>query len=296
MKLQLPGIALVALAATVVGCGSNGPETRLRIAVDDGLGARAYELRCDPAGGTAPHPERICDALRRHGNLLVGGPGIGHSCPGPEGTSVAGKYRGYRIHASFSNCAWIPGQGDAGARWFHLLEGGARTNPSSTARAASAPPRESPEEVVLRHKLTRRAERLRLHVAQLARERRAAIKSGKLHVVEGQKPDALTLAILRGFAVGVGLPHGPFPVESRVYSTRRRKAEALIGGAIVDSNPQVYLIVLRFDYADYTGTDHRAPGAMTITLDAKSLRNTDWGVRGKLPDLASLGPATALPL
>ena len=115
----------------------------------------------------------------------------------------------------------------------------------------------------------------RNHAARSTAHRRT--RSGE-SAPGGRNARCLTLRIFRNFAKQTGLPDGPFPVEARVYSNRRR-----------------YLLVLRFDYLDYRGIKHRASGGMTFGLSSRNLRTSSWSV-GTLPSLAGLGPGTPLPL
>ena len=89
------------------------------------LGSFGYELRCDPAGGTVPHPARICAAIMRHPALLYSFPGPGHSCPaGAPTVSIAGRWNGKPLHSRFSVCTG--GQEQQAGAWAGLL-------PSTTA-------------------------------------------------------------------------------------------------------------------------------------------------------------------
>jgi hypothetical protein len=58
-------------AVALGGCGNQEPNTALTIRVENGLGGRTYELRCDPPGGSAPQPERLCAALADHPQDLL---------------------------------------------------------------------------------------------------------------------------------------------------------------------------------------------------------------------------------
>jgi hypothetical protein len=89
------------------------------------LGSFGYELRCDPAGGTVPHPARICAAIARRPALLYSFPGPDHSCPGGAPTvSIAGSWDGKPLRSTFSVCTG--GQESQAAEWAALL-------PSTTA-------------------------------------------------------------------------------------------------------------------------------------------------------------------
>jgi hypothetical protein len=118
-----------ALGAAVVlvliaGCGGHSTKTRLTIQ----QGQIAYDLRCDPPGGSVADPAAICRALSREPELLVDGPGIEHGCPEQPAervVGVRGLYRGYPVRAVFTGttCGWVPGQSGALAEWTFLLHG-----------------------------------------------------------------------------------------------------------------------------------------------------------------------------
>jgi len=104
------------------------------------LGSFGYELRCDPAGGTVPHPARICAVIVRHPALLYSFPGPGHSCPpGGPTVSIAGNWNGKPLHSTFSVCTG--GQEQQAGAWGGLLPSAARSARPAHAgavRAASA--------------------------------------------------------------------------------------------------------------------------------------------------------------
>ena len=189
---------------------------------------------------------------------------------------VTGLYRGHSVNAFFGSCAWVPGQGNAQEEWRRLLQDASKAAPT-TVSFRSVPEHKPSGWLVRRRKLLRRETRLRTEITRLLRQRTAALVAGRLQPLPG-KPDALTLHILQDLARETGLPDGPFPTEARVYSNRLR-----------------YLLVLRFDYVDYTGITHHAPGGMTFDLSPKSLRTSTWSV-GTLPSLAGFAPGTTLPL
>jgi len=79
-----------------------------------------FSLRCDPAGGTVPHPAHICAAIRRDPALLYSFPGPDHSCPFGEPTiSVTGTWQHRRLHSTFSVCTG--GQEQSAGEWSALL-------------------------------------------------------------------------------------------------------------------------------------------------------------------------------
>lgn len=287
-----PAALAIATACAASSCGGHGASTRLRATVWDGQRGRASSLRCDPAGGTAPHPQLTCAALRQHPNLLVGGPGLDHSCPSAQAVRVRGIYRGYRIDASFSPCVWVPGQGGRGPRWGELLAG------ATGGEAVGDPftsPRLSKAERVRRRARLARLPRLSTDERQLHQARATQVANGTPDVVPGQKPNALALAYMRDLARGVGLPDGPYPASAHIYSTMLRRAERLFGFATPRRNTPVYVLVLSFDYRDYTGRRQANGGAIYSILDAATLDGGDGGGLGT-SGFRGLGPSIALPL
>ncbi len=72
--------AQVAPRPRLPGTGRGAGDVRV-VELGTMLGSSGYELRCGPAGGTVPHPARICAAITRDPALLYSFPGPGHSCP-----------------------------------------------------------------------------------------------------------------------------------------------------------------------------------------------------------------------
>jgi len=102
------------------------------------LGSFVFWLRCDPSGGTVPHPARTCAAIRAHPALLYSFPGPGHSCPsGVPAVSLAGMWNHRPLRSSFSVCTG--GQEQEAGDWAALLGVSTRAaSPSSpTARTFS---------------------------------------------------------------------------------------------------------------------------------------------------------------
>jgi hypothetical protein len=84
------------------------------------LGSFGYELRCGPAGGTVPHPARICATIVRRPALLYSFPGPDHSCPAfAPAVSIAGSWNGKALHSTFSVCTG--GQEQQAGTWAGLL-------------------------------------------------------------------------------------------------------------------------------------------------------------------------------
>ena len=81
--------------------------TELSIVVTDGSGERqAWNLICDPAGGTHPDPESACAALLAHGALALPAVRKDVACTdiygGPEKATISGTFQGERVLSSFS--------------------------------------------------------------------------------------------------------------------------------------------------------------------------------------------------
>lgn len=286
----VPAFLALAIALLAASCGEHRPGTRLRLSVWDGQRGRAYELRCDPARGTAPHPRLICAALRQHSNLLVGGPGLDHSCPSSPVLRVTGTYRDFPVDASFSPCRWVPGQDGEGPGWSDLLAGATGGKPIGNPFTM---PRLSKAERARRRARLQRLPALHKDELRLQRKRASQLASGALDVVAGQKPDAVALAYLRDLARGVGLPDGPYPTSARIYSTTRRRAEGVLGFRTKTVNAPVYVLVLGFDYRDYAGRRHANGGALYWIVDAATLAGADGGGLARSKP-RGLGPAVAL--
>jgi hypothetical protein len=106
--------------------GNGGGTGNIRVVeLDTMLGSFGYELHCDPAGGTVPHPAQICAAIVRRPALLYSFPGPDHSCPpGGPTVSIAGSWNGKSLRSTFSVCTG--GQEQQASVWAGLL-------PSTTA-------------------------------------------------------------------------------------------------------------------------------------------------------------------
>src|SRR5438552_3946344 len=121
VKRPLPGLELVALAATATACG-HSTATNLKIVVQSARGTEGYRLRCDPGHGTVPEPALTCRELRRYPKMLARTQLSFGSCPAPgpsqEAFHVSGTYRGRHLDAWFAGgpCFGI-GDGKAWADW-----------------------------------------------------------------------------------------------------------------------------------------------------------------------------------
>jgi hypothetical protein len=113
--------AQVAPRPRLPGTGRGSGDIRV-VELGTMAGSFGYELRCGPAGGTVPDPERICAAILRDPALLYSFPGPGHSCPAGAATvSIAGRWNGKRLHSRFSVCTG--GQEQQAGVWAGLLPG-----------------------------------------------------------------------------------------------------------------------------------------------------------------------------
>lgn len=107
------GVPMVALALALAGCG-DGEEAataddRLQIVlwsegVDSGE-PRRWDLRCDPAGGSLPHPAAACAALSALDDPWAPVP-AGTSCAqvflGPQVLEITGRLAGEPVSARFT--------------------------------------------------------------------------------------------------------------------------------------------------------------------------------------------------
>ena len=110
--------ALVVLGGVCGGCawsvvhpttGEHGapPLTRLTmVAVNTTVGRAVFRLRCSPAGGNVPDPERACAALESAPRLITSPKPF--VCPGGTfswwAVTVSGRLDGKRIHRAFATC------------------------------------------------------------------------------------------------------------------------------------------------------------------------------------------------
>lgn len=269
-----PQIVLVLLAVLAAGCGGHSAVTRLTIQSGDS----AYDLSCDPPRGTVADPPAVCHALAREPELLVGGPGIEHSCPqapSQKVVGVRGQYRGYDVAAVFTDdsCGWTPGQNGAHAEWLFLLHG------SGPGRRVTTSPSTPP------HIEARRARALRRAVRKLVQQRKASLDT---------RLDDLALKIIRGHArLGV-LEGGPLVAREEVFRAPRRKLERLLGYRSSEPDRPVLFVVTRYAYRDYAGRKHVATDGLSwAILDARTLDLTDFGLGG-LPSLPKLGRPVTL--
>lgn len=104
--------------------------------------------------------------------------------------------------------------------------------------------------------------------------------------------DAQVRQIASEFAGGMGDPN-PTSIEY-VESTRQQAVSALSGDK-VDTNPDVYAIVMTGDFVASTApTDGPPPtgSVLTMVINANTGALTDFGVQNQVPDLTSLGSVT----
>ncbi len=256
--------------------------TRLTIEVGHGGAVSAYDLKCGPPGGSAPDPAGICKALARRPELLVGGPGIWHSCPpGTGGTRVwvRGTYRGYAVDAPFADttCGWIPGQDDGLGEWLSYMVG-AGPGRRESRFAPLRPRRKSTREEL------RTAEHLRREARRLIRRRQRARQIGM---------DAAALRVIRDLAQSGALFDGPPLAEVDVYATTRKRGARALGEVPFGPDGPVFVVVYHYAYLDYAGRRHRAhDGGSVAMLDARTLETMEWGAGA--PNLRALGSPVTL--
>jgi hypothetical protein len=101
----------------VSGCGDEASEATLTIRVANGVGGHTYELHCDPPGGSAPQPDRLCATLAAHSEDWLFS-SINQVCIGGFTTPhiyVSGHYRGRPVKAR-DLCGHL-----GAAPWFNIL-------------------------------------------------------------------------------------------------------------------------------------------------------------------------------
>jgi hypothetical protein len=271
------GVAAAVLFVLVAGCGGHATETRLTIQ----QGQNAYDLHCDPPGGSVVDPAAICRALAREPELLVDGPRIEHSCPessvSAKVVGVRGKFRGYPVRAVFidDSCVWAPGQAGRLAEWTFLLHG------SGPGRRVTTAPSSSPV-----HVDAEKVRALRRTLRELVERRKA---SGDTSL------DDLALRIIRTqdqFAMAYGT--SPLVARQKVFRAPRRKLEGLLGYRSSEPDRPVFLVVTHYAYRDYAGRKHVVTDGLSwVILNHRTLDVTDFGL-GRLPSLRSLGHPVTL--
>jgi hypothetical protein len=118
--------ALVAVTASLAGCGGRDGETQLRLDTERWDEA-AYDvvdvhftLTCDPPGGTVPDPERACETLEEHPEM-TDPPELTGTCAGdlgiPPSVSVTGTFRGRRVDVGVRSCDAPQLRGRAATLW-----------------------------------------------------------------------------------------------------------------------------------------------------------------------------------
>jgi subtilisin inhibitor-like len=134
VRTLVAGVALLLLA----GCGGEDGETRLRLDTER-WDEKAYDvvdvhfsLRCDPAGGTLPHPKAACEALEAHPEMTEPPEETG-TCAGSDGippsVSVTGLFHGREVNVGVRSCDHPEARGHAATLWLvaaGLLEEGTR--------------------------------------------------------------------------------------------------------------------------------------------------------------------------
>lgn len=97
-------------------------------------------------------------------------------------------------------------------------------------------------------------------------------------------------------AGGAGDPH---PTDGVLVASTRKIAERVDAGAVVDSNPPVYFVVL---HGHFTGNMAPAGGrfpkgtVLTLTIDPRTNEALDTGIGRRVPNLDAIGKAQPLPL
>ena len=108
-----------------MSCGGSAEPTQLRLETErlDAEGVVhpvIFELRCDPAEGTIPDPERACAAIAAHPEMLHP-PAQAGTCAGsvgvPPNVTVRGSADGEKIDFSVRGCDLPEPRGRAATLW-----------------------------------------------------------------------------------------------------------------------------------------------------------------------------------
>jgi len=128
MRGVVLGVALGFLAL-LPSCGGREEPTRLQLETErlDGEGRLhliSFELRCDPAEGTLPDPEKACAAIAAHPEMLRP-PTLTGTCAGdaglPPNVSVRGSADGDQIDFSVRGCDAPEPRGRVAVLWRRLM-------------------------------------------------------------------------------------------------------------------------------------------------------------------------------
>jgi len=140
-------VALAAFATAGCGVKQDGGETRLTIETERWDEAVyevvdvAFELQCDPAGGTVPDPEQVCATLKAHPEM-TDPPELTGTCAGSDGippnVTVRGLARGRQIHFGVRGCDLPAPRGNAAELW--LVAVGLRSPVGSPEPPGVEPP------------------------------------------------------------------------------------------------------------------------------------------------------------
>ena len=125
----LAAAAVAALALLVGGCGGNGDDIRLTVALGTvdwehlEVGEQRFELRCDPPGGTIRRAEELCFVLE-HDPSLLDPPATTSTCAGslgiPPGVTVRGVANGRTVDLVF-RCDGPAERTCAQAFWYSVV-------------------------------------------------------------------------------------------------------------------------------------------------------------------------------
>lgn len=142
--------------------------------------------------------------------------------------------------------------------------------------------------------------------AQLSREvatsRARWAKSRESRHLDATSLDPATAQVLRAQALWLSTVNGEaHPSGATVATVGRQAAASVIGNAVVDTDQQVFLVVLHGAFVGYMakvpyGAALPTGSTMTIAYEPSTLDVTDWSINKTPIDTSSLGRPVALSL
>jgi hypothetical protein len=110
-------LATALVVAVAAGCG--GPRVDVTVEASANGKARTFTLTCDPDGGTAPEPGRLCREIAQHSEMLRPPPTT-DTCIGPPELGqviVAGTVNGDAAAFAARSCDSPKVRAEAVRRW-----------------------------------------------------------------------------------------------------------------------------------------------------------------------------------
>jgi hypothetical protein len=113
-------IVVAVCVAVVAGCG--GPSVEVFVEVSANGVTHTFTLTCNPDGGTAPDPGKLCQEIAQHPEMLRPPPAI-DTCIGPPGLgqAITGKPNGDTVAFAARLCDTPMELAEAVQRWLNAI-------------------------------------------------------------------------------------------------------------------------------------------------------------------------------